>query len=136
MDRARSKFNRKFKDSGHTFFDVSDNFCIFQNGMAKRLRFLLGLNKRSCGKVMFLHLSVILFTGGSLFRGFSVQGGLCPGVSLSRGSLSSGSLSRAGRGSLWGGGEVFCPGGSLSWRFPWYDGRADSTHPTGMHSCF
>ena len=44
---------------------------------------------------MFLHLSVILFTGG-----FSVQGGLCPGVSLFRGvsvwggSLSRGSLSR------------------------------------------
>ena len=31
--------------------------------------------KRSCGKVMFLHLSVILFTGGSLSRGGR---GLCP----------------------------------------------------------
>ena len=67
--------------------------------------------KRSCGKVMFLYLSVIIFTwgslsgGGSLSRGVSVQGGLCPeGVSvqrgisvegfLSRGSLSRGSLSR------------------------------------------
>ena len=40
--------------------------------------------KRSCGKVMFLHLSVILFTGGSLSRGVSVWG------SLSRGSLSVG----------------------------------------------
>ena len=47
--------------------------------------------KRSCGKVMFLHLSVILFTGGSLSRGVSVQewgylssgGGLCPGVGVS-----------------------------------------------------
>ena len=36
--------------------------------------------KRSCGKVMFLHLSVILFTGGvslSMKGGVSVQGGLC-----------------------------------------------------------
>ena len=31
--------------------------------------------QRSCGKVMFLHLSVILFTGA----GVSVQGGLCQG---------------------------------------------------------
>ena len=71
--------------------------------------------KPSCRKVMFLHVSVILFTGGlcpgeSLSRGvsvrgvsvqgFSVQGestsrgvsvrGLCPGGSLSRGSLSRG----------------------------------------------
>ena len=44
--------------------------------------------QQSCGKVMFLHLSVILFTGGSLSRGVSVwwtlcPGGLCPGGSLS-----------------------------------------------------
>ena len=52
--------------------------------------------KRSCGNVMFLHLSVILFTG------FSVQGSLSGGLCLG-GFLSRGSLSRA-----------FCPGGSLS----------------------
>ena len=50
--------------------------------------------KRSCGKIMFLHLSVILFTGGG--GGFSVlfvQGGLCPegGRSLCKGG---GSLRR------------------------------------------
>ena len=55
--------------------------------------------QRSCGKVMFLHLSVILFTKGvyvqegSLSRGVSVQGisvqrGLCPGGLWSRESLS------------------------------------------------
>ena len=48
--------------------------------------------QRSCGKVMFLHLCVIVFTGGlcpggslsggSLW-GFSVQGGLCLWGSLS-----------------------------------------------------
>ena len=77
-----------------------------------------------CRKVMFLHLSVILFTegvsvpagttdhitGGSLssggvsiqgclFRGVSVQGGLCSGGSLSRGVSIQGGL---------------CLGGSLS----------------------
>ena len=56
--------------------------------------------QRSCGKVMFLHLSV----SHSVHRGLclsmhlpvqvvSVQGGLCPGGSLLRGSLSRGSLS-------------------------------------------
>ena len=61
--------------------------------------------QRSCGKVMFLYQSVILFTGaGSLSRGVSVQGGLCPGWSLCRGSLYRGSLCR----------ESFCLGGSLS----------------------
>ena len=91
--------------------------------------------QRSCGKVMFLHLSVILFTGGGgplsmgvsvqgvsvqgilslggslsrgLFSGGSLSGGLCPGGSHSRGSLS--------RGSLLGGGHS--PVGSLSGRAP------------------
>ena len=53
---------------------------------------------------MFLHLSVILFTGG-----FSVQEGLCPGGSLSRGSLSRGGLFLEG---LSSGGSL--SGGSLS----------------------
>ena len=35
---------------------------------------------RNCGKVMFLHLSVILFTGGGLSpEGGLCRGGLCPG---------------------------------------------------------
>ena len=29
MDRAKSKFNRKFKDSAYKFFDVSDEFLYF-----------------------------------------------------------------------------------------------------------
>ena len=41
----------------------------------------------SCGKVMFLHLSVILFMGGgSLSRG-SLSRGLCRGVSIQAGLL-------------------------------------------------
>ena len=66
--------------------------------------------QRSCGKVMFLHLSVILFIAG-----FSVQGVLCLGVSLSRGCL--------------------CPGWvSLSGRPPVI--RVGGMHTTGTHSCF
>ena len=76
---------------------------------------LITARKRSCGKVMFLHLSVILFTGGSLSRGCVCQGGLSPvgglclqgvfvgGGFLSRGFLSKGSLSRGG----------LCPGGGI-----------------------
>ena len=72
--------------------------------------------QRSCGMVMFLHLGVILFTGGLC---------LCQGQSLSRRSLSAGGVSVQGvsglgfslSGGLWlrvslSGG--LCPGGSLS----------------------
>ena len=56
---------------------------------------LITASKRSCGKVMFLHLSVILFTEGrvvsvkgGLCQGvISVHGGLCPGGSLTRGGI-------------------------------------------------
>ena len=83
--------------------------------------------QRNVGKVMFLHLSVILFTGGvsvpaytigHMTRGVSVQGclclrvsvqgGLCLGGLCSEGSLSGGSLSR---GSL---SRESLSGGSLS----------------------
>ena len=76
----------------------------------------------SCSKVMFLHLSVILFTrGGSLSRGVfvqgslskrvSVQGGLCPGVSIQAGLCPGGSVSEGG---LCAGWWVFlCRGGSV-----------------------
>ena len=61
--------------------------------------------KRSCGKVIFLHLSVILFTGGG-----SLSGGLCQRGSLSRGALCLGGLS-PGRSLTKG---VSVQGGSLS----------------------
>ena len=68
--------------------------------------------QRSYGKVMFLHLCVILFTGGSLSGG-SLSGGSLSGGSLSGGSLSGGSLSGGlclgglCLGGLWG----LCPWG-------------------------
>ena len=93
--------------------------------------------QRSCGKVMFLHLSVILFTGGSLSGGVSIQRvsvqrglcprglyprGLCPGGVCPRGvSVQGVSVQRDFRpgGSPWGGslsrGCLYpgglCPGG-------------------------
>ena len=78
--------------------------------------------QRSCRKVMFLQMSVILFSGG----------GLCPGGSLlSRGSLcpGRGSLSRGWTG-LWGisvQGDV-CQGDPRTV-------SAGGTHSTGMHCC-
>ena len=83
--------------------------------------------QRSCGKVMFLHLSVILFTGGmsvpACITGHMTRGSLSGG-SLSRGVFVWGSLSRRG---LWPGGSLsrgslsrgLCPGGSLLGRPPW-----------------
>ena len=85
--------------------------------------------QRICGKIMFSHASVILFTGmgggggvsvpawprGHITRGVSVQGGLRPLVFVQRNLYPGGSLSREGglylRGLCPGG---LCPGGSLS----------------------
>ena len=72
---------------------------------------------------MILLLCVILFTEGGqdLCLGVSVQESLCPVAVFVQGGLCRGGL---------------CPGGSLSRRPPRYSGRAGSTHPTRMHSCF
>ena len=66
---------------------------------------LITAHKRSCGKVMFLHLCVILFT---------VWGGLCPGEGLCLG----------GGGSVQGG---FCPGGLCPGRPPYNKEQAVCT---------
>ena len=62
--------------------------------------------QRSWGKVMFLHLSVILFTEGSQSLSWGVS--IPSGGSLSWGLHPGGSLSWRG----------LCPGGLLSWRPP------------------
>ena len=73
------------------------------------------------GKVIFLHLFVILSWGQCLVRGGLLLGGV-PGLGgvSSRGCLVLGGL-------LLGG----VPGGDS----PWMATAAGSTHPTGMHSC-
>ena len=97
--------------------------------------------QRSCGKVMLLHLFVILFTGGSLSKGGFCPGCLCPGGSLSGGLCSGSYLSRGplsmGRGSLSGGLCLgvsvhggLCPRGVSVWL------RAGGMHPNGMHFCY
>ena len=102
--------------------------------------------QRSWGKVMFLHLSVILFTGGIFYPGSLCPGGwslsrgrgLCPGCgSLSkRGSRSRGWVSVQG-GSLSGGlcpGGVSVQGGSLS-RGVSVQGGSLSGRPPRMVTC-
>ena len=69
------------------------------------------------GKVIFLHLPVILFT----------EKGVCSGGVCSRGVCS--------RGVCFGGGVACSLGGCLM-ETPSTATAAGSTHPTGMHSCF
>ena len=79
---------------------------------------LLPPAKEVCGKVMFLHVSVILSTGGYVWqggmhgRGCAWQGGMCGG------------------GHAWWGAcvAVVCMAGEMAT-------AVGSTHPTGMHSC-
>ena len=74
------------------------------------------------GKVMFLHLCVILFTGRGVSVPACITGHMTGGASLSRGSLSLGV-------SIWGvsvqvgfcrGGGALCPGGGLCQAYPSY----------------
>ena len=66
--------------------------------VTKEIALAVTVNEPLWGKVMFLHLSVMLFTGGLCSRG-----SLSKGVSVQRGCLSRG---------------VVCPEGSLSVRHP------------------
>ena len=69
--------------------------------------------QQSCGNVMFLHMSVILFTGRG---GVPVQGSLSRRVSIGGGVSVQG---------------VLCQGDPLATiRL-----HVGGTHPTGMHSC-
>ena len=83
----------------------------YENRSVSKARYscmLFATSKRSSEKEMFLHLSVILFTGGSLSsgslsRGVSVQGNLCPG-DLSSGGFSVQEVSVQ---------ASLCPGGTV-----------------------
>ena len=105
-------------------------------------------------KVMFLHVSVVLFTGGAIPA--CIAGGI-PACLAVGGVLSQYALQEGGRGSAPRGGV--CSKGACSGRMcllwgvcSWEGGCllgggcgdppqkqmatvADSTHPTGMHSC-
>ena len=71
-------------ESSEASFTQIVNGAVFVSGILD----LFTARKRSLGKVMFLHLSVILFTWGSVSGGgeFCSEGCLCPGRFLSRGS--------------------------------------------------
>ena len=96
--------------------------------------------KRSCGKVMFLHLSVILFKGGGVYLSMHWTG-VVPQHAMGRSRLSrEGCLPR--RGCLGGNVHLSRPRG----RHPQTQGQTPSplpamtieaggTHPTEMHSC-
>ena len=98
-----------------------------------RLVLFLPPTNEVCGKIMFLHLSVILFTGGHRvciqWGSASRGGGLHPGGLHPKGSLHPG--------------EVCILVGSAS-RGAWayapstmrYDQQAGGTHHTGMYSCY
>ena len=67
---------------------------------------------------MFLHLSLILSTGGAASGGVASRGGLHPGEVCIQGSLHP------------GGGGQNPPSDPIE-----YGQRAGATHPNGMHSC-
>ena len=111
MDRARSKLNRKFKDSGHTFFDVSDNFLHFSKWHGQEIEIFTWFEQTKLREG-----NVFTPVCDSVHRGVSVQGVLCPGGFLSRSVSVQGGLCPVGlcpglAGGLCLGREVFCPGG-------------------------
>ena len=86
------------------------------------MHFITGRNE-VLAKVIFLHLSVILFTGGGSSKfggGLFLGGGMFLQIFL-------------GGVSFWGGSSKFSGGEGGS--PPEYGQRSAGTHPTGMHSC-
>ena len=100
---------------------MSDNKC--KPTTVKTLLICLPPTNEVWGKVMFLHLCVILFTGGGLHPGGLHPGGVCIGEG-------GGSASRGVCIQEAGGGQT-----PLS-DTTGYSQLTGGTHPTGMHSCF
>ena len=97
-----------------------------------RQAFLLDLHiyrpQRSCVKVIFLHLSVILFTGGCAWQGACMTGRVWQGVCVAGGMCA--------RGHVWQWGAFHARPPPDTTR---YGQWAGGTHPTGMHTsdfCF
>ena len=108
------------------------------------LQYLLPANE-VWGKIIFLHLCVILFTGGKVCIGeVYIKGGVNIQGSLHWGGLHQGGVNI--QGSLHWGGSASWGGWHPGWgvcqtpRSPksdtmGYGKRTGGTHPTGMHSC-
>ena len=56
------RFNPKYKSQFQGFIAPDSLVTIIRS-----INIFITFRKRSCGKVMFLHLSVILFTGGGVY---------------------------------------------------------------------
>ena len=80
-------------------------------------------------KVIFLHLSVILFTGGVPAPNFRGRGVPAPNFGGCLLQISGGVPAP----NFWGGACSKFSGGVL--QFSEYGHRSAGTHPTGMHSC-
>ena len=80
-------------------------------------KFVVNVQKRSWGKVMFLQVSVILFTGGGGV-------GVWPGGSQAH---TQGGL----QAHTWG-----CIPACTEADTPWMATAAGGSHPAGMHSCY
>ena len=78
----------------------------------------LTAHKRSYGKVMYLHLSVILFTGGVCIPACIGQGYVFPSMQWDRVVSAQGGVCLGG---------VYHPIETVT--------EMGCTHPTGMHSC-
>ena len=87
-------------------------------------------HKRSCGKVMFLHLSVSYSVHRGSVSEHAMAGGVCPWVQgvytpLGRHPLDNAPL-----------GQTPPQTHTHLWTPPETDTSAGGAHPTGMHSCF
>ena len=85
------------------------------------------------GKIIFLHLSVILFTWGEGGNGCLVPGGVWSWVCLLRGGVPVPRGVPAPGGCLLPGGCLVW--GGAWWRTPQMATAASGMHPTGMYSC-
>ena len=102
---------------------LPSNINVLNDRILLSVMFFITARKRSCGKVMFLHLCIILFTAGLASQHASQV--TWPGGSASRGSLHPGVLYP--RGSAYHGGMSRPPARS--------ELEAGGAHPTGM-LCF
>ena len=97
---------------------------IFHNSLST---YFVYLGFCSCRKVMFLHLSVILFMeGGAVWQGACVAGDMCGRDASQRGVCMA--VGYAWWGHVWLRRGDVCMVGEMAT-------AADGTHPTRMHSC-
>ena len=90
--------------------------------------------QRSLGKVMFLHVSVILFTRGGGGISAYIAGGIPACLAAGLAYLAAGLRGRGVSRPTPGGCIPVCTEADTP--PPWTATAASATHPTGMHSCY